>query len=190
MNRIRSTADSGITLIEVVVALSIMSVLMAAFTAGIIQMYRSANASESLSRTQSQLNVTFLRLDKEIRYASAINDPSGGPDYYVEYLTTNAGSPQCQQLRLGVDGKLRLRSWPNTSPATASGWTTLASGVSSVGTPFALVTEPKSSFERLRLNLVARPESGGTATSARLDVTFTALNAVGKHQTVCGGRRP
>jgi prepilin-type N-terminal cleavage/methylation domain-containing protein len=190
MNRVRATADTGMTLIEVVVAMSIMSILMAAFTAGILQMYRSANASESLSTTQSQLNVAFLRLDKEIRYASAVNDPSNGPDFYVEYLTTNAGSRQCNQLRLGMDGKLRLRTWPDVSAASASGWTTLASGVSSVGPPFTLVTEPKSSFERLRLNLVASHQSDGTTTSARMDVTFTALNAVHKHQPVCGGRRP
>jgi prepilin-type N-terminal cleavage/methylation domain-containing protein len=189
MNRVRATADGGITLIEVVVAMSIMSVLMAAFTVGIVQMYRSANATGSLSTTQSQLNTVFLRLDDEIRYASAISDPSAGPDFYVEYLTSNTTPARCTQLRLGTDRKLRLRTWPQASPATASGWATLASGVSPVDQPFTLVTEPKSSFERLRLNLVAGPESGGSAIS-RLDVTFTALNAVDNHHAGCAGRRP
>ena len=37
MNRVRATADTGITLIEVVVAMSIMSVLMAAFTCRLVR---------------------------------------------------------------------------------------------------------------------------------------------------------
>ncbi|GII24527.1 prepilin-type N-terminal cleavage/methylation domain-containing protein [Planosporangium mesophilum] len=187
----RGTDDSGITLIEVVVSMSIMSFLMAIFTVGIVQLYRSANHTESLSTAASQLNTVFIRLDDEIRYATAISRPgSTGAGYYVEYLTTSPGSRTCTQLRLNTAAQqLQMRTWPQESPAQATTWRPIASGVGADANqpPFALDPISGSPYDRLRLRLVA--SQGGKKTES--DITFTAVNTVTPHpEDVCGEGRP
>jgi len=176
---LRASRDSGITLIEVVVAMSIMTVVGAMFTASVLQLFRSANSSEAASTAQSQVNIAFLRLDKEIRYAAAISTPgSVGADSYVEFLTTYTGTPVCTELRLHVaTEQLQRRTWiQGSSPLTPSAWIPLASSVSSTQ-PFTFTAADATfNFQRLRLQLVATSGSGGTATPRQSDITFTALN--------------
>jgi len=178
-NRLRRTEDGGTTLIEVVVSMSIMSVFMAMFTVGILQMSRAVNKNEATSTAQSQLNIAFMRLDKEIRYAAGVSAPgSVDANPYVEYLITNSGTPVCTQLRLQVAaGQLQRRAWvQGSSPLTPSAWIPLASDVSSAQ-PFTFsAADATYSFQRLQLRLVATSGSGGTATAKQTDVTFTAMN--------------
>jgi prepilin-type N-terminal cleavage/methylation domain-containing protein len=175
----RGRRDSGITLIEVVVSMTIMSVAMAIFTGGILQMYRAFNRSDATANAQSQINNAFLRLDKEIRYAAGISTPgSVGSDPYVEFLTTYTGTPVCTELRLRVAAKqLQRRTWvQGSSPLVPSAWVPLASEVSSTQ-PFTFTAADATfNFQRLQLKLTATSGSGGTATPKQTDVTFTALN--------------
>jgi prepilin-type N-terminal cleavage/methylation domain-containing protein len=175
----RGRRDSGITLIEVVVSMTIMSVAMAIFTGGILQMYRVFNRSEATANAQSQINNAFLRLDKEIRYAAGISTPGAvGSDRYVEFLTTYTGTPVCTELRLRVAAKqLQRRTWvQGSSPLVPSAWVPLASEVSSTQ-PFTFTAADATfNFQRLQLELTATSGSGGTATPKQTDVTFTALN--------------
>ncbi len=171
--------ERGFTLIEVMVAMVVMTVFMAMFTVSMQQMYRATNKTESLSVAQSQISISFLRLDKEIRYAAGISTPGTvGSDSYVEYLTTNGSSPLCTQLRLtGVGRLLQRRTWSQgSSPLTPSGWTVLASDVTSTQPFTYLAPDASFNFQRLRLKFVANSGSGAAATLKQIDVTFTALN--------------
>lgn len=171
--------DAGLTLIEVVVALSIMSVLMAMVTAGIVRVFHAAAATESVSTAQSQLNTAFLRLDKEIRYAAAISVPGTvGADAYVEYVITNSGTSFCTELRLrAADRRLLRRGWvQGGTPLVPGPWVALASGVTAA-TPFTRTdADATFPFQRLRLRLVTVAGAGATGASRGTDVTFTALN--------------
>jgi len=173
---IRHGDDAGVTLVELTVTMSIMAVVMAMFTGGVIQMYRSTHKNEAIATAQAQMNIAFLRLDKEIRYATGISTPGTvGVDSYVEYLTTNTGTAVCTQLRLKIDEQqLQRRSW--TQGAMPGGFLPLASSVSS-GAPFTLFpADATYNFQRLQLRLKATTGTGGTQTSAETDITFTALN--------------
>jgi type II secretory pathway pseudopilin PulG len=173
------TEDSGITLVEVVVSMSIMGVFMAMFTATILGIFRTVDRSDATSTAQSQVNLAFLRLDKEIRYAAGISVPASvGADPYVEYLTANTGTPVCTELRLHLaTGQLQRRTWTEGSaPVTPGAWVPLASNVSSAQ-PFTFsVADATFNFQRLRLTLVAKAGAGSTAASRLTDTTFTALN--------------
>ncbi len=175
----RASPDAGITLIEVVVAMTIMTIAMAVFTGGILQLHRAANRTEATANAQSQVNIAFLRLDKEIRYAAGISTPGTvGSDSYVEFLTTYTGTAVCTELRLQVAAKqLQRRTWvQGSSPLAPSPWIPMASEVSST-LPFTLsVPDATFNFQRLRVRLLATSGAGGTATSKQTDVTFTALN--------------
>jgi hypothetical protein len=176
--------DEGVSLVELTVSLALMSIAMMIFTTGIMQLFNGANKNEALSNAQSQVNTTFLKLDKEIRYATGISAPDQvGGDWYVEYLITNTGTQICTQLRLTAGGRLQHRTW--TKPASAAtppapaAWTPLAERVEPPGggTPFTLLpADAVSNFHRLRLTLVARDGNGGTGTRTASSIMFTALN--------------
>lgn len=172
--------DQGVTLIEVVTAMAIMSVLMALVTAGIVHMYRFANRHEAISNATSQLNLALLHLDREIRYAEGISTPgSVGPDPYVEYLVENDSGSTCVELRLQVaERQIQRRTWPY-GPAVVgqTPWRALASNVASTR-PFTVAPANATyAFQRLELRLTASAGSGATKESAEATRSFTALNS-------------
>jgi hypothetical protein len=188
------------TLTEVMIAMGVLTVVMAIFTGAILNVYRSVDQGESGAATQSQLHVAVQRLDADLRYASAITTPN--PEaiagaWYVEYLTTDPATsqPQCRQLRLapeagaGTSGVLQLLRWNPGEPAPAAGTAgqTLASHLvlpgGGVPAPFELQKPGPNpapaagegfdpDYMRLRLRLTAHT---GAAT-AGAEFTFTALN--------------
>jgi hypothetical protein len=180
----RGGDDRGTTMLEVTVSMVLMSIVLAIFTTSIITMMRTANRNQTMSFTQAQVTTAFLRLEKEIRYASAISqEGTVAGDPYVEYLTTNTGSRACTELRLH-SGQLQWRTWtqppaptvPSPSNVTPSKWIVLATGVSSTA-PFTFHdADPQYVFQRLELNLTAGTTTGGVANARRTDVTLTALN--------------
>jgi prepilin-type N-terminal cleavage/methylation domain-containing protein len=174
--------DAGITLIEVVVSMTIMAIIMVIFSSSVTRMFGAANRTESQSVAQSQINTLFLRLDKEIRYASGISLPKDvSGTWYAEYLTTNTGTALCTQLRLTPTGTLSRRTWVKKESAAPepTPWTPLAEGVAAPagGQPFTLLAaDATSNFHRLRVTLTAAAGAGASATARDTTITFTALN--------------
>lgn len=169
--------DAGVTLIEIVVSMSIMSIFLAILTGGMVQLFRSSNAVMTTSAAHAQLNTAFMRLDKQIRYAAGISTPgTAGGDQYVEYVSTNTGTAICTELRLDVAGRqLQQRTWTEgASPLAPTGWIPLASDVTG-SAPFTFsAADATFNFQRLELKLVDTP--AGLTTGRQLDVTFTAVN--------------
>jgi type II secretory pathway pseudopilin PulG len=176
-------------MIELVVGMTLMAVFMTLFTAAITTMYRSANKAESLSRTSTQLNLAFDKLDSSARYASSISTPGRGAGgaWYVELRTTNTGSPVCTQLKVDpASQQVQRRSWPSPLPAgtPVPAWTSVATnitnGASTGGAdqPFVLVL-PSSTvpYQQLRVHLEATTGSSDSGTSSVADVQFTAVNS-------------
>jgi prepilin-type N-terminal cleavage/methylation domain-containing protein len=191
--------DAGFTLLEVMVGMTVMTTFLLMFATGITQMYRVANRASAASQAQSALSLAFLRLDKQVRYASAINTPAvSGTDYYIEFLTTNTGSPVCTQLRLqGATKILQSRNWVSTANiSTATAWVPIATEVaasstgSSAGQPFSRsAADSVYNYQRMKLDLVS---SVSGLTSKETAVTFTALNTslVTSNDLVCTAGRP
>jgi prepilin-type N-terminal cleavage/methylation domain-containing protein len=195
--RLRSPDDEGFSLVELVVTMSVMSVLLVIFTTAILQVYRTVSATQSASDAQAQLQLAFQRTDRELRYASWIALPGKvGTTWYVEYA--DADALRCGQLRLeastasdtdaAAHGVLQLVQWTRgTPPASGTRGLTLASMIVTDGTipPFDLQVASSApyaganvgvnfatEFQRLRIQLTAREASHTT----QVDTTFTALN--------------
>lgn len=120
--------DEGVTLIELVVSMTIMAVMMTMFTTAAIQMYQAANKTESLGTAQTQLNTVFLRLDKIVRYASWISDPTrdtGRETHSIKMAATvpvgGASAQRCFGLKLSsLRNTLWTASWdPDVTPPAA-----------------------------------------------------------------------
>ncbi|MCA2215345.1 prepilin-type N-terminal cleavage/methylation domain-containing protein [Jidongwangia harbinensis] len=145
--------DAGVSLIEVLVSMGVMSIVMALFTTAILQAYRATGKVEKMSIVQSELHRGFQRFDRELRYASWIAQPGTvgtGVNivYYVEFASANG--TECLQLRLEPgnqsaatrdgEGILQLLRWtPGAPPARTARGQTVASYLVVDGTaaPFA-----------------------------------------------------
>jgi prepilin-type N-terminal cleavage/methylation domain-containing protein len=187
--------DRGVTLVEVLVSMSVFSVLLAIFTTGVLSMFRSADKNMDIAQTVSQANIAFSQLDKQIRYASAIAappNPALASGSYVEYLISVGTVGTCYELWYDpVRHALRIRDWPAKNAAVAS-WRTLATGVTAT-TPFTLIQPADQfTFQRLRLDLTTYAGPTVGITRAQTSVTFTALNTTAStaSPTACTDDRP
>jgi prepilin-type N-terminal cleavage/methylation domain-containing protein len=164
--------EHGVTLVELVVAMTIMSIFMSIFTAVAVQMFKFESDTESATSAKTQIHLAFLRLDREIRYASGISTPTSA---FVEYVRTDTHDPLCSELWLDPASKaLRTRSWTQgTTPA--SNWITLATDATAT-TPFTLfAAAPPYTTQRLNLTITIGP-NGGNGPSRVMNATFTAQN--------------
>jgi len=170
---------------EVTITLSVMSVVMALFSTAIVQLYSATNNNEALTIATQQLHNAFVRLDRDIRYASGISQPGdvAGGNEYVEYAITNTGTTVCTQLRLvGSTGLLQTRRKIGTGSTSA--WSTLASYLTAAKS-FTRTTASTGGkpFQQLDISLTARVGAGRTAGTTTggakrqtVQYTFTALN--------------
>lgn len=182
--------DTGLSLLELVVGLTVMAIFMTMFTAAVSMMYNATSKSEAMGDTASQLNVAFSRLDKSVRYAAAIAPPgTSDGTWYVEWQTTYTGTPVCTQLRLDADaGQLQQRTWSLDSDGDASGltsWQPLASGLTLTDPDTGSAVQPFSydgptgtmPYEQLTFHLIAASTGRTGVTTSVSDVTFTAFNS-------------
>ena len=72
------TDDAGVTTIELIVGMLVMVVFMTIFTGAVVSMATTINKVEAVTTSSQQTNTAFLRLDKLIRYSSAITNMGTG----------------------------------------------------------------------------------------------------------------
>lgn len=165
--------DAGFTLLDVMMAMTVMTVVMAVFTASLLAMYRSSNSVEAKAEAQTQLSIGLRRLDHEVRYAAGISAPYAlGGHQHLDFLTIDSGAKKCVQLRVR-DGRLGRRSWTyRASPLDLTPWTQLTSGLSGPAPLAYRAPTAKIGHQQLELQLTT---SGTTGKDANLMI-FTALN--------------
>jgi type II secretory pathway pseudopilin PulG len=170
----KKSDDAGFTLIDTMVAMTVMTIVMAVFTTSVLQMYRTANSVEARSITQSQISTAMQRLDRQIRYAKGISEPyTIGGIVYVDLLAVQQTKRQCIQLRV-ANGVLSQRTWTYlANPLDLTGWTAIAYGLTTA-TPFDYLP-PTDVLGQQQLTVTLGGGTGsGTDTNT---VTFTALNS-------------
>jgi hypothetical protein len=179
--------DQGFSLIDIIVATSIMAVIMVIVTGGIIEVYSDVNKADGLSTARDQIGNSFRRLDKELRYATWVATPGQvGNRWYLEFATTT----NCQQL-MYQNGVLTKYVWtlPSTTPASPQ---VIASDLAQTGTtapftvylpgnrPYASASPTSSGVGRnyeLEHSQVRLRFSGHVGkVDLPLDVLFTAQN--------------
>jgi prepilin-type N-terminal cleavage/methylation domain-containing protein len=186
--RQRHTDDQGFSLTEILVTVAIMSVVTMVMVGATIQIYRGTKAIDNTSESRDQLDISFRRLDRELRYAAWTSQTAGqkvGERYYMEYAIP-AG---CRQLKI-ENGVLSVADWtlPGTTPGTpvplVSG-VTVVSGVdpftiSPAGTKTytsaspgtGMGTDYELEFQQVRLRFMVQ---AGTV-ALPFDSVFTAQN--------------
>ena len=185
--------DRGTTLVELLVAMGIMTVFMAIFTGAVLSMTRTVTKVEAETSASGQVHSAFLSLGRLVRYATAITTPGVSPtsgDWYVELRTVN-GDPAvetCTQLRVDVEHqRLEKRTWQPSTQSSDLHWLTVASGVVNGGAapgssdqPFAepaALEATSTSLQRLTVNLTTTGSGAGSHVRTHGTTTFVALNS-------------
>jgi hypothetical protein len=181
-------------LIEMIVGMVIMSIVMTVFTGAMILLFGSSNRTEAVARTSQQLGGAFTWLDRQVRYADYISQPTHvGDDWYVEFRRGD-GTKTCYQLRVH-ENQLQQRSWAELAQPGDT-WQPLATGVvhtESDPYPFTLAAASSASGapsnERLTIDLATTQGSGTDGAQSGSEVTFAALNTDPTTPTagVCNG---
>jgi prepilin-type N-terminal cleavage/methylation domain-containing protein len=169
--------ESGMTLVEMMVTLSLLGVVIGAFL-GIFDSVQKALVREGTrTTTVDQTRLAIEELDREIRSGNVIYDPANEPSPSIGYYglrvytqanapTRNGGQPMCVQYRIQNKSLLR-RWWPSGNTAASTGWRDVADGIQNyvaAGSPnnvpaFQLDTSPS--------------EGGGTILGSRIvDITL------------------
>jgi Tfp pilus assembly protein PilE len=175
-------SDAGSTLIELVVAMAITTVVGAIFTQGILSLGRVDQLTTAVVDAQTQVGRAFTRLDRDVRYAADLvvqtlpGSQSASPS--LVYLST-VDAARCHALSL-VGTRLQYQAWaPGASPGTA---TVLASGVSAISgvAPFTVTGGTGSPAMPKEATVAVAAGSGGPAASSRREMreTFLAPNTL------------
>jgi prepilin-type N-terminal cleavage/methylation domain-containing protein len=136
----RDDDDAGFTLLELMVASSVMGVVMAIFLAGVLQMTAQYRSSSTLREAQAQAGRAFDRLDAQLRYAADLRTldlPATGSTRPSLLYLISVPTAGCFALSL-VGDRLERRRWaPGGQPAQPE---VLANGLSQAGStdPFTV----------------------------------------------------
>jgi len=153
-----SGRDGGLTLVELLVAMSIFGVLMALVFSLMIQLTYQASDALGRARSVEEARLGISQIDRQIRSGNVIVDPSTGTvansgvaaNYSLTILTQEGGAPKCAQWRV-IDsdgdtfGELQFRSWePGWAAPVAKPWGVVAHNVvAPTKTPF-VITDPET----------------------------------------------
>lgn len=204
--KLSSGDDAGYSLVDLLVGMSVMSVLMVVILSAIADTYSNVTRTENTSFAREQVGNSFRRLDKELRYATWISAAEkDGTNWYLPYASPAAKDPVtnktstdfCRQLKFS-DGVLSLMRWDSvtgtqdTSTQIATDLSLNAAGAA----PFTVIN-PNSTiysssyavagvgrnfapdFYQVRLQFNAALGR----VSLPLDVVFTAQNLSGNSST-------
>lgn len=194
--------DAGVTMVDLMVAMAIMSIVGGFVTGGLVQLYQMTDVTDRMDEAQTQVSLAYAALQPELGAAFDISEPGAGAggDPSVEYVTQDStGQRICHQLRL-TGGQLNLRQWPAsaTAAATASAatWRKLASGLTAPTTadpdPSAaapqvlhfpdfstpsLANLPSATPLQLRIRLTATASGAKGSTRRDSQTTIVAANS-------------
>ena len=149
--RYANSTDEGMTLVELVVAVSILGVVLLVFTSVLASVQRGVVQQDSLSQTLDSARLAIQQLDRELRSGNVLYDPAlenapvGTPGRIAScsgclpgftlrvYTQTNADTRGPTPYRCVLwkieDQQLLTRWWPPLEPSQASGWRIVAAGI-------------------------------------------------------------
>jgi type II secretory pathway pseudopilin PulG len=188
--------DAGVTLLEVLFAMSAFAVVLAVFVSAVRIMTASMTRVSSVIAATTQSRAAADVLGRQLGYASAANLPvysAGSASWYFEFQSdeVKAGDDtRCTQWRYQTASDLlQYRNWSTVTLAPTS-WTTVAGSVVNdpvTQPPFTLIASDSGfSVMRVAVNLELRSTVGALVQSQGQYVMRNSLEApVPTTNTVC-----
>lgn len=150
-----SRSESGMTLVEMMVTMSLLGIVATIFLSIMVSVQAGVQRQTDRSNDNDQVRLAVQQLDKEIRSGNVLYDPGAETAPFVPFYSlrvyTQANADvrtpgnRCVQWRI-TSGQLQRRDWSTADPAgTVSGWRVVAENVVNVelGVPaFVLDSDP------------------------------------------------
>src|SRR5690554_5727752 len=197
--------DSGFTLIELLVAMALFTIFIGLFLTAVVALIRGTGQAKITAETSSQALLVFQSIDRQVRYADAINAPGNGTSgaRYIEYRIPGESAPSgvdtCHQWRfVPSSGRIQTRQWSDVTGHTPGAWSTKLTTANAPvpanpNYPFALIPATPSGSAKQQFALTIN--AGSPTYKAKADVTsvFVARNSsISSPSNVCltTGSRP
>jgi prepilin-type N-terminal cleavage/methylation domain-containing protein len=179
--------DQGVTLVETLVAMSIFSVVLTIFMAAVLSMTTSTGRVNATTDAGDGVRAAFLKLDRQVRYADAINQPvqTSAGRWYVEFRTSQRANGQptlCTQWRYDPTvQEMQVRTW-NDGQVPAATFRTITTDVlppqPSGSSPFTVaLADGDHANQKLAVALTAGSGTGAYAGRASMQTSFVARNS-------------
>lgn len=135
--------ERGMTLVELVVAMAILSIVMLVMTTTLSSIQRAVVEEDVRIRLNDQARLALQSIDRLVRSGNILYDPvdeSGNDPFdatatgYLFRIYTQAEQSSGQDARCALwlvndDQQLLYRTWPVLSPDDATDWTVVVDGV-------------------------------------------------------------
>jgi prepilin-type N-terminal cleavage/methylation domain-containing protein len=136
--------ERGMTLVELLVAMSIMSIVLLVFSTVLSSVQRGVVTQDKLNQNLDQVHLAVQELDRELRSGNVLYDPmlengsgAGGltscdgcvSGYTLRVYAQNNGVPGCVLWKVDDQRRLMTRSWPPNQPDAAGSWRVVATDV-------------------------------------------------------------
>jgi len=177
--------DAGFSLVELVVALFVFSVVAAVFLTSSIGMLRATTDAASRTRSASAIVTVTQLLDRQVRYADSINFPGTGASgaRYIEFRTpagsSLSGFTECVQWRfLPGEGRIESRTWRDSVAPALPAFTTRMTEVidqGTVGYPFTMMAASPADSLKQRVQFTV--QAGSERTGSNSQLAFVARNS-------------
>jgi prepilin-type N-terminal cleavage/methylation domain-containing protein len=139
----RLRGERGMTLVELVVAMAILSIVMLVMTSTLSSIQRAVVEEDVRGRLNDQARLALQSLDRLVRSGNILYDPvdeSGNDPYdptatgylfrvYTQAEQTEDEDPRCALWLVNEEQQLLYRTWPVLDPDAASDWTVVADGI-------------------------------------------------------------
>lgn len=186
--RLQGSEQSGFSLIELIVAMGIFSIFIAIFTVSVANLARGTSRAQTTAEASTGVLVVFQNLDRQVRYADAVNFPGSGPSgaRYIEFrrdkpMLSGPDVPTCTQWRfLPDEARIEMREWEAANTSTTTSWATKVTNVVDQGGPtYPFEMIPASVIGATKQQMVLTLQAGNEATGAGASMTtsFVARNS-------------
>jgi prepilin-type N-terminal cleavage/methylation domain-containing protein len=138
----RLRGERGMTLVELVVAMAILSIVMLVMTTTLTSIQRAVVEEDVRGRLNDQARLALQSLDRLVRSGNILYDPADetGDPYdpaatgylfrvYTQAEQVEDEDPRCALWLVNEDQQLLYRTWPILAPGSASDWTVVAEGI-------------------------------------------------------------
>lgn len=174
MSRLRR--DEGMTLVELVVAMSMLGVVLLIFTSVLASVQRTMVVNQRYSEANDEARLALQQLDRELRSGNVITDPAdaisgftGAPANQRLLIYTQANLPTrgqalCELWKVTTDHDLQVRRWVPGSTSWTTSWVTVADAVVNRSTgvnAFTMNSDPLKGERTVDVRLQVNPDYDG-----------------------------
>ena len=159
-----SAGDEGLTLVELLVTMLILSLVTAAAYSVLITVSKQSQDISGRQETVGQARLALEQLDRQIRSGNVLYDPQyeALPMSMRVYTQAN-GQERCVQWQV-TGGVLRSRSWSTTwqTDGLVTSWGIVARGIQNTTSPFTLDNASAYGARLINISLLVKdPAAGG-----------------------------